>query len=138
MTQKSRVTIDNLSLWDFDQSAISKGLSEEGKVFRAEARRLVAREAISEAGDYPGKRTGKLSDTISYKKFRNQLGLFITHKMKKGQFRYPFALVHGAPEQGLDPRADYIADTFESRKPYVQQMLRNALKKSFKAEDIVL
>lgn len=138
MTQESRVKLTQFQLWDFDLTKLSDGLSEQGKLIRRDARRLVARAAVSKAGEYPGKDSGLLRKTISFKKFRNQQGVYITHKMKSGQYRYPFALVNGSPETGLEPRADYIADTFEDRKIYVQQMLRNAMRKSFKAEDITL
>lgn len=138
MTANSRVTLTQFQLWDFDLTQLSDGLSREGKLIRRDARRLVARGAISKAGEYPGKDSGTLRRTISFKKFSNQLGVYITQKMKSGQYRYPFALINGSPETGLEPRADYIADTFEERKVYVQQMLRNAMKKSFKAKDVVL
>lgn len=138
MTRQSEVKIEQFQLWHFDLTVLSDGLSEQGKLIRRDARRLVARAAVSKAGEYPGKDSGTLAKTISFKKFRSGLGVYITHKMKSGQYRYPFALVNGSAETGLEPRADYIADTFESRKVYVQAMLRSSLRKSIRAEEITL
>lgn len=138
MTRQSEVKIEQFQLWHFDLTVLSDGLSEQGKLIRRDARRLVASRAISKAGEYPGKDSGTLSKTISFKKFRSGLGVYITHRMKSGQYRYPFALVNGSPDTGLEPRADYIEDTFESRKIYVQAMLRSSLRKSIRAEEITL
>lgn len=134
----SVVKVESLSLWDFDQSLLSDNLKLEGKQQVEQARMLVARDAISKAGEYPAKRKGLLQKTIKAKMFRNQLGVYMTHQIPKKEFRYPFVLVNGSSKNGIKPRKDYIADTFNRRRAAVLMMLRASLKDSIKAEKVTL
>ena len=142
MTTSSFVKIESLSLWSFDLDKLKGVLKSEGKIQRAAAKKLVARRAVSNAGENPGKDTGELARTISAKLFRNQLGVVITHNMKKDAVRYPFVLVHGRSAGNgygaIAPRNDYIADVFVSRKAATTAALVSALKNSVKAKEIAL
>ncbi|WP_417536102.1 hypothetical protein [Methylophaga sp.] len=134
----SVVKVESLSLWDFDRDVLTDGLRSEGKLQAKDAKRLVARKAISKAGEYPGKRSGVLQRSIKTKMFRNGLGVYITHQMPRGQFRYPFVLVNGSSKNGIKARKDYIVDTFTSRRSAVLAMIQASLKKSIKADKVTL
>ena len=49
---------------DFDRAPVRRSMRAAGREVRAEARRLVARDAISKAGEYPGRKTGTLARSI--------------------------------------------------------------------------
>lgn len=142
MSVKSTIKIESLQLWSFDLEKLKDVLKNEGKIQKAAAKKLVARRAISNAGENPGKDTGVLAKSISAKVFRNQLGVVITHNMKKDAVRYPFVLVHGRSAGNgygaIAPRNDYIADVFMSRKAATTAALVSTLKNSVKAKDIAL
>jgi len=61
------VTIAGHSRIDFDKKKVRRALLKEGRAVQRIARRLVARKAVSEAGQYPGKQTGALQKSIKLK-----------------------------------------------------------------------
>lgn len=137
MTERSEIRIESLSLWDFDLDVLRDRLKTEGREYRRDSRRLVARKVISGAGEFPGKRTGRLQQTIAVKQFRSGLGFYITHKMKSNEFRYPFVLAYGSTKRGISPRKDHIAETVNARRAGTLMRIRESVRKSIKAEKIV-
>ena len=49
---------------DYDPRALRKPLRAAGNEVRKMARTLIARRAVSEAGQYPGKQTGRMQRSI--------------------------------------------------------------------------
>ena len=134
---QSKIQIDFLSLWDFDLDKLKAELATESRMMRRDARRLVAKKAISNPGEFPGKDTGVLQKTIQVKKFRSGLGFYITHRMPSGKFRYPFVLAYGSEKRGIAPRKDHINEVFTKRRPAIIDGLRRALRDSAKADRII-
>lgn len=133
---ESGINVDYLSLWDFDLDKLKRELTSESRLIRRDARRLVAKKAISSPGDFPGKDSGVLQRTIQVKKFRSGLGFYITHRMPAGTFRYPFVLAYGSEKRGIAPRKDHINEVFKQRRPAIIDGLRRALRNSAKEDRI--
>ncbi|MBL4763498.1 MAG: hypothetical protein JKY93_12480 [Gammaproteobacteria bacterium] len=133
---QSFIKIEELGVFDVDFDLLKAGLKTQGKAVETLARRLVARNVVSQAGESPGKQSGKLQKTIKSKMFRNGMGVYITHKLKNDDDRYPFMLVHGTPT--IKSRADYIGKAFTARRPAVVTMLKSTFKKSVKVRQINL
>lgn len=82
---------------DFDRRQIRKAMRKIGADIRKEARRLVARRAVSGAGDMPGKRSGTLQRAIQYGVSKS--GLLVSVRPVKtqamGDDYYPAFLNYG-------------------------------------------
>lgn len=137
MSEKSEIRIDSLSLWDFDLDVLRDRLKTESREYRRDARRLVARRVISGPGEYPGRRKGRLQQTIITKQLRSGLGFYITHKMRRDEFRYPFVLAYGSTKRNIAARKDHIVETFKARRDGTLMRIRESVRKSIKAEKIV-
>lgn len=61
------VDFDKPKELEFNQKRVRNAFARVGRGVQDEARRLVARRAISKAGEAPGTRTGGLSKSIGYK-----------------------------------------------------------------------
>ncbi|AHM75144.1 hypothetical protein [Yersinia hibernica] len=61
------VDFDKPKELEFNQKRVRNAFAKVGRGVQDEARRLVARHAISKAGEAPGTRTGGLSKSIGYK-----------------------------------------------------------------------
>ncbi|MDN0120697.1 hypothetical protein QVN83_17195 [Yersinia frederiksenii] len=61
------VDFDKPKELEFNQKKVRNAFAKVGRGVQDEARRLVARRAISKAGESPGTRTGGLSRSIGYK-----------------------------------------------------------------------
>lgn len=66
---------------DFDHKPVNSAILKEARAVRRVARRLVARKAISNAGEFPGKKTGALMRSIKIKS--NKKFLFATIRPEK-------------------------------------------------------
>ena len=82
---------------DFDKKAIRKSLNSLGRSVAKEARRLVARRAISGAGEYPGRQTGALMRSIKHKVSKPGFMVIIrpTKTDEMGEGFYPAYLHYG-------------------------------------------
>lgn len=52
---------------DYDGKALKKPLRKSGNEVRKLARKLISRQAVSEAGQFPGKQTGTMAKSIKVK-----------------------------------------------------------------------
>ena len=52
---------------DYDGKALKKPLRESGNEVRKLARKLISRQAVSEAGQFPGQQTGTMAKSIKVK-----------------------------------------------------------------------
>lgn len=136
-------TITGHSRIDFDKKKIRKAMRKFGAEIRKESRRLVARRAISAAGEYPGRDSGELFRSIKVKVSRPGFLVRISPEKTAGMKDfYPAFLYYGVTgksrrsdhkEQAKDgkwriaPRRNYMVDALESRRDFVQAGLRAAL-----------
>lgn len=123
-------TLEGFSRIDFDGKKIRKTMRLLGRDVQKEARRLVARRAISGAGEYPGKQTGTLWRAIKYRVSRP--GFLVRIQPDKtsemGADFYPAFLRYGSTKRNLAPRGNYMTDALESRRNMARDAIKRALK----------
>lgn len=126
------VSITGHSKLDFDKRKVRKALRQQGAAIRKIARRMVARRAVSAAGDYPGKESGDLARSISIKAgkggFWVKVAPFKTPEM--GKDFYPAYLWYGSKKNNLAPRRNYMIDALNNRRSAARAALRDALEGS--------
>ncbi|MDB2704911.1 hypothetical protein N9Y67_00050 [Pseudomonadota bacterium] len=135
MVDHSKIEINGISIFRFDRSRLTDELTQEGKNVAKIARRLVSRTAISNAGELPGKVTGRLQRTIKSKVFSSGMGVVITHKLRSNEDRYPFMLAYGTPT--IEARQDHIATAFSKRRFAALSVLKVTLKKAINVDKII-
>lgn len=113
-------------------SVLEQVIVKEGKAIQANSKRLVSSRTISKAGGYSGSRTGRLKRTIVSKKFTRGLGVYVTHRMRNNEVRYPFILVNG--RENMKPRADHIETAFNTRRNKTISEIQSVFKKSLKTK----
>ncbi|SAL20667.1 hypothetical protein AWB70_01058 [Caballeronia cordobensis] len=122
---------------DFDKKKIRKVMRARGRDIQKEARRLVARRAVSAPGEYPGRDTGTLWRSIKSKVSRS--GFLVRIAPQKtpemgGDF-YPAFLWYGVRRKGgdegsawrIDPRANYMTEALDRRREVSQSTIKAAL-----------
>lgn len=123
-------TLTGHSKIDFDKRKVRKALRQQGAVIRKKARKLVARRAISGAGDNPGRDTGALMRSIKVKVFGGGFGVIVapykTDEM--GDDFYPAFLYYGTPT--VKKRANYMIEALDSTRESAKRAIREALKDS--------
>jgi len=145
---ETNVTIDGFSLIDFNKKQVRKGMRVVGRDVQKEARRLIARRAISGAGEYPGHQSGRLWRAIKYHVSRSGFMVRIQpDKTGEMKYFYPSSLHYGIrrvrslalarrhkkqPEgpYRLAPRNNFMIDALDNRNQNVRSVLRNVLKDS--------
>lgn len=132
---------------DFDKKRIRKVMRARGRDIQKEARRLVARRAISQAGDYPGRDKGTLWRSIKAKVSRS--GFLVRVAPQKtaemGKDFYPAYLWYGVHRGSsrstghkkqidngagwrIEPRKNYMTEALARRREVSENAIRNALK----------
>jgi len=118
---------------DFDKRPIKKALRQQGGGVRTEARRLVARRAVSGPGEMPGRDTGALWRSIKVKVssggFWARVSPFKTNEMT---MFYPAVLHHGSERRGIAARGNYMTEALEKRRTVAQDAIRSALQGALK------
>lgn len=119
---------------DFDKSKIRRVMRGFGQDVRKEARRRLARRAISAPGQDPGRDTGNLQRSIVFKVSRPGFLVRIypgtTELRRKNNHWYAAYLYYGT--EHLAARANYMAEALEARRDDVRVRLRGALLDSLK------
>jgi hypothetical protein len=152
----AHVDVEGHTKLDFDRRLVRKALMKGGREIRKEARRLVARRAISKPGEAPGKQRGYLQRSIDLVTPFSKTGFWVkveptTQGIKKsGRIYYPAVLFYGVRgrraargekrDQGkaakaerfvsgmtLEPRDNYMVKALERKREGVRAELRSAL-----------
>ena len=128
---ETNVTIQGHTRLDFDKKKVRKTMAVLGRDIQKTARKLVARKAISAAGEYPGKESGALQRSIKYKVskpgFLVRIMPFKTADM--GPDFYPAFLHYGVPGR-IKPRGNFMTDALEARSDNARKVLMNTLQDS--------
>lgn len=123
-------TLEGFSRIDFDGKRIRKTMRLLGREVQKEARRLVARRAISGAGDYPGRQTGAMWRAIKYRV--SKPGFLVRIQPDKteemGKDFYPAYLNYGSKKRNLAKRRNFMTDALESRRDMARSAIKRALK----------
>ena len=108
----AHVDVEGHTKIDFDRRMVRKALMKGGREIRKEARRLVARKAISKPGENPGKRRGYLQRSIDLVTPFSKTGFWVkveptTQGIKKsGRIYYPAVLFYGVRGRRIGRLAD--------------------------------
>jgi hypothetical protein len=122
---------------DFDKKKIRKVMRARGRDIQKEARRLVARRAVSEPGEYPGRDTGTLWRSIKSKVSRSGFLVRIAPQKtpEMGKDFYPAFLWYGVRRKGgaegsgwrIEARANYMTEALDRRREVSQTTIKAAL-----------
>lgn len=96
---------------------------------------MIARRAISGAGELPGYDTGAMSRSIKVKtRNRGLYAVVSPHKTAAmGDDYYPAFLIYGT-KRGLKKRMDFIHEAFLHKQLQIRLNIRNAVLKAFHQE----
>lgn len=113
---------------DYDRRAMRAALKAGTKPIIKEARRLVARRAVSGAGDFPGSETGRLKRAIGIVSKGSRGGwIKVGVKSIPGSIFYPAFLFYGSPKTGLARRGNFIVAALAAKREEVRGPIRAAL-----------
>lgn len=118
---------------DYDKRVMRKVLVKEGAAVRKEARRLIARRAVSKPGENPGRDTGATQRSIKVKVssggFWVRIAPFRTEEM--GKDFYPAYLYYGT-KRGVAKRGNYMVQALEKRRQPARAAIRAGLASAIK------
>lgn len=142
------VTIAGHSRIDFDKVQVRRAMRKIGAKVRKDARRLVSRRAVSEADEYPGKRTGELARSIKSKVSRPGFLVAVRpDKTTRMDAFYPAFLGYGVTGAArrkdhraqvkngrwrIAPRKNYMIDALDDNRAWIQTVLKEALQGALK------
>lgn len=115
---------------DYDRRGMRRALNRGAAEVRKEARRLVARRAVSAAGEFPGVDSGTLRRGIGIVR-RGSKGGWVKIGVRKTEGMadfYPAFLFYGSPKTGLAKRDNYITAALATKRETVRSNIRGALK----------
>lgn len=116
-------------LIDYDRRSLRRALVKGAADIRKEARRLVARRAVSAPGEMPGQQSGALRRAIGVVSKGSKGGwVKIGVRTIKGSDFYPAFLFYGSPKTGLAQRGNFMTAALANRKDVVRADIRDALK----------
>lgn len=114
---------------DYDRRGMRKALVQGAGLVRKDARRQLARRAISAAGQVPGRDSGALQRSIGIVARGSKGGwIKIGPRTIPGSIFYPAFLFYGSPKTGLQPRANYMAQALQNEREPIRNLVREALK----------
>lgn len=141
-------TITGHSRIDFDKKLVRKAMRKFGADIRKDARRRVARRAVSGSGDYPGRATGELWRSIKVRVSKPGFLVRISPEKTAAMKEFYPAFLHygvtGRPrrkdhkEQPKDgkwrvaPRGNYMTDSLQARSDTIRAGLRSMLMDALK------
>ena len=126
------VDIKGFTTIDFEKSKVRKTMRTESAEIRKVTRRLLARRAISQPGQFPGKQTGAYQRAVKNKVFRSGFGAVVRadKTAELGADFYPAFLNYGT--KNLEARANPFEAAFEIRRHRAESAIMNALQNSIK------
>lgn len=124
---ETHVSFTGHSRIDFDEKQVRKAMRQLGADVRKTAQRLVARKAISHAGEFPGKQSGALQRSIKARVSRPGFLVRIAPtKTSEMQDFYPAFLGYGVRGR-FAPRKNYMTEAQDKRSDHVRQVLKQTL-----------
>lgn len=128
---EARVGLAGHKIIDYDRRAMRKALRKGAADVRKEARRIVSRRAVSQAGEFPGLQAGALKRAIGIVG-RGSKGGWIKVGVKSipGSAFYPAFLFYGSPQTGLETRGNFMTAALAARRESVRAMVQDALRHS--------
>ena len=136
---------------DYDPRELRKPLRAAGNEVRKIARTLIARRAVSEVGQYPGKQTGRMQRSIRVRLSRSGYAAMVSPSQTSAMpVYYPAFVVYGhrgpnseteaqarrhkkrPGEKVAAPRRNFIEDAAKQAAPDFRKSMGNALADAIK------
>jgi hypothetical protein len=118
----------------FKKTELKRAIRKGGGVVRQEARRLIARRAISAPGDFPGRDSGAMMRSIKVK-VGSGCGYAKVMPYKNAEIVkdfYPAFLSYGT-SSGLKPRKNFMVAALDSKQMQIRREISNALRRALVA-----
>lgn len=126
-------SVKGLERIDFDKKPIKKTIRQQAGEVRKVARRMLARKAVSAAGEAPGKVTGALQKSVTVKVSSGGFWAKVEpFKKDLMDFYYPAVLFYGSTKINIAKRSNYMVDALEQRRVIAQAAIYAALRTSLK------
>lgn len=123
-----RFEITGIDRLKYDKAELKRAIRIGGAVVRQEARRLIARRAISGAGEFPGKDSGAMMRSIKVKTGSGggyaKVMPYKTSEM--GKDFYPAFLFYGT-SRGLKPRKNFMTAALDNKQSEIRATIRRSL-----------
>ena len=119
---------------DFDKRSVRKKIKRVAGIVRLQARALLSKRAVSEAGEIPGRRSGLLVRSIRVKLMsRGIMGAVVGPQRIAGMKEfYPIILIAGSETRNIQPRLNPMPEALEQRRSEVSRAVADALWESLK------
>lgn len=112
----------------FKKAELKRAIRKGGGVVRQEARRLIAKRAISQPGEFPGRDTGAMLRSIKVKVGSGggyaKVMPYKTEAM--GDDFYPAFLFYGT-SRGLKPRKNFMIAALDNKQAEIRAEISKAL-----------
>lgn len=127
----------NFERIDFRRAPVRKAMDRIGRAVRFRSRRLVARRAVSQAGEYPGIDSGEMLKGIQYKVSKPGFLVIIQPQKTSGMDKFYPAFLHAGAKHRrrggtLAPRGNFMIDAMNMKRDFIQRELHAALVKGLK------
>jgi hypothetical protein len=128
-----KITVEGFDRIVFNKRELKAAIRKGGAEVRAEARRLIARRAISGPGELPGRDTGAMMRSIKVKVGSGGgYAKILPYKTAEmGDDFYPEYLNYGT-SRGLKPRKNFMVDALDNKQAMVRAAISAALIKALK------
>jgi hypothetical protein len=118
----------------YDRREQKAALKKGGAVVRKEARRLIARRAVSAPGEFPGRDKGIMSKAIKVKPgsgggYVKVMPYRIPEMGDRDDAFYPAFLMLGT-HRGLRPRKDFMVAALDNKQAEIRQAIYEALRRA--------
>ena len=122
-----KITVEGLDQIIFDKRELKKAIRAGGAVVRREARRLIAKRAVSSPGEFPGYMSGALSRSIKVKVGTGGgYAKIMPYKTKQMKTFYA-AYLNAGTSRGLKPRKNFMTAALENKQVKIRAAIRAAL-----------
>jgi len=123
-----KVTLQpNISKLWFEKRELKAAIRLGARQVQKEARRLVARRAISAAGDFPGYDTGTLSKAIKIKVGSGGGYARVEPQKTAAMEDYYPAFLHYGTSRGLKPRKNYMTAALNNKQGEIRRAIKRSL-----------
>lgn len=124
-----RIQVEGFDRIIFRRAELKRALRKGGAIVRSEARRLIARRAISAPGELPGRDTGAMSRSIKTKVGAGGGYVVVSpyRTPEMGNDYYPAYLIYGT-SRGLRPRKDFMQVSLQNKQQQIRSEIANALR----------
>lgn len=111
----------------FHKPSIRKAMRRAGAVAQKEAKRLVSRGTRSEAGEYPGLRSGQLRRAIRVKVSPSGFLVRVMPQRLAGMDHYYPAYLFYGTSRGVKARENYMTDALATTNAEVRRVISDGL-----------